>query len=673
LSDFEKVYEVKFDVRKAQAATKRLEKGLERVGKETKETGKKFEQYIAKASVRSMNRLNTRVKATQVNLARVRTTVNGISRNLAIASAAFAGFGAISVRNALELNKAMANVSTLLSGGIDQVRGLKVELQDMAKETGKSTGDLAEGLYEVVSALGENTQNVEQLDVATRAAVAGRASTIESVKLLSAVTKGYGDTSTEALEKVSDLAFQTVKLGQTTYPELAASMGRVVPLAAAMNTSQEELFGTMATLTGVTGNTAEVSTQLASIYSAILKPTEKMTDAAKKAGFESASQMVKTIGLRKSLIAMNDAVGGSEDKLAKLLKRKEALVAALALLGGQSDVYTEKLGEMQKASGATREAYQKQTEGINKQGFEWEKTKQRMIVFSQRLGDKLLPVLGRLLDKLEPVLELIEKMDEETMDSWIAFGKWIAIMAVATKALSVLLGVAEGLGTLRNLTTGLSNVSTGLAGVSAKADAAKASMLGFKVAGVASAAAVGVAIGSMLNDIFFAPGRARVARQSKEHSEKSFQARVNVARTGTLEEQKAELKRLETEKLPFETEFVSSAVSLLTGTESPQERRGRDIRERAAAKEALRRSIAEKTFAEDASIEQEYGIPTQVSRPRDMSSGQSIQTTNFININATGVSAEEVVRVSKREIKTAERRTLKELKTGQRGIAAAEH
>jgi methyl-accepting chemotaxis protein len=247
LSDFEKVYEVKFDVRKAQAATKRLEKGLERVGKETKETGKKFEQYIAKASVKSMNRLNTRVKATQLNLAKVRTTVNGISRRLAIASAAFAGFGAISVRNALELNKAMANVSTLLSGGISQVRGLKTEIQEMAKESGKSTGDLAEGLYEVVSALGENTENVEQLDRATRAAVAGRASTIEAVKLLSAVTKGYGDTSSEALGKVSDLAFQTVKLGQTTFPELAAAIGRVVPLAAAMNTSQEELFGTMAT------------------------------------------------------------------------------------------------------------------------------------------------------------------------------------------------------------------------------------------------------------------------------------------------------------------------------------------------------------------------------------------------------------------------------------------
>jgi hypothetical protein len=110
LSDFERVYEVKFDVRQAQKATKRLEQGLVRVGKETKETGKKFEQYIAKASVKSMNRLNNRVKATQVNLARVRTTVNGISRQLTIASAAFVGFGAISVRNALELNKAMANV-----------------------------------------------------------------------------------------------------------------------------------------------------------------------------------------------------------------------------------------------------------------------------------------------------------------------------------------------------------------------------------------------------------------------------------------------------------------------------------------------------------------------------------------------------------------------------------
>ncbi len=48
-----------------------------------------------------------------------------------------------------------------------------------------------------------------------------------------------------------------------------------------------------------------------------------------------------------------------------------------------------------EAAYSTDDAYRKQTEGINKQGHEWEKTKQRLVVFSQRLGDKLIPILDR--------------------------------------------------------------------------------------------------------------------------------------------------------------------------------------------------------------------------------------------------------------------------------------
>ena len=51
------------------------------------------------------------------------------------------------------------------------------------------------------------------------------------------------------------MAFQTQKLGVTTYKELAASMQPLFPLGKSLNVSYQELFGSMATLTGVTGNT----------------------------------------------------------------------------------------------------------------------------------------------------------------------------------------------------------------------------------------------------------------------------------------------------------------------------------------------------------------------------------------------------------------------------------
>ena len=188
-----------------------------------------------------------------------------------------------------ELNGMMANVESLgLSS--DRVVELKSSVQDLAIDMGKHTSDMAGGLYQVVSAFGDSSDAVAELEVAAKAGAAGLASTEDAIALISSVTKGYGDTSLEAQKKVSDLAFQTVSLGQTTFPELAASMGKVVPMAAALGVSQEELFAQMSTLTGVTGGAAEVSTQLRATYQALLKPTGEMGGAIQDVATQLESQ-----------------------------------------------------------------------------------------------------------------------------------------------------------------------------------------------------------------------------------------------------------------------------------------------------------------------------------------------------------------------------------------------
>ena len=439
MADFEKVYSIKIDTRQAQAALKRLDKGIDGIEKSAKDAEKRLGKFLSKELPAAARKSKKSLKDLEKQTKQLGKTFKKVGNNLSLyVTAPLLAAGGASLKFALDFNKAMANVESLLTGGRFQIQGLKEDVQELAIETGKSTDDLAEGLYNVVSALGESTENTDQLRIATRAAIAGVADTSESIDLLSAVTKGYGDTSADALQKASDLSLLTVKLGKTTYPELAGAMGRVIPLAATLNTSQEELFGTMATLTGVTGNTAEVSTQLASIYSAFLKPSEKMTAAAKKNGFATASQMMKTLGFRESLIALNKEANGNEAILAKMFGRKEALVGALALLGGQSDEYTRKLKEMNNWVGATDEAYRRQTEGINEQGHSWERTQQRMVVFSQRIGDQLIPVLEQLMDALEPILTAIEAWDEDDVNLALSIAGVAAAIGPLIKGISAL-------------------------------------------------------------------------------------------------------------------------------------------------------------------------------------------------------------------------------------------
>src|SRR5690606_33660290 len=167
------------------------------------------------------------------------------------------GVGAAALTMGMEFNAAMANVASLIPGSTARVQELGDAVLDMSVRTGQSAATLTDGLYNVISAFGDTADTAGILEINARAAAAGLASTTDSINLTSAVTKGYGDTSAEAVQHAADLALLTVRLGQTTFPELASSIGRVTPLASSLNVAQEELFGTMATFTGVTGTAAD--------------------------------------------------------------------------------------------------------------------------------------------------------------------------------------------------------------------------------------------------------------------------------------------------------------------------------------------------------------------------------------------------------------------------------
>ena len=171
--------------------------------------------------------------------------------------------------------------------------------------------------------------------------------------------KGYNQVNDETAKKISDLAFQTAKLGVTTFPEMASSMKPLFPLSSTLNISMQELFGSMATLTGVTGNTAEVSTQMKAVFSNLIKPTTDMQKLMKKYGYSNGQAMLKSKGLIGTLQILQKETGGQSDKLGKLFSSTEALTAVTALTGTQFSNMKTKTKAMNEALGSTDTALEK--------------------------------------------------------------------------------------------------------------------------------------------------------------------------------------------------------------------------------------------------------------------------------------------------------------------------
>ncbi len=318
-----------------------------------------------------------------------------------------AGVGIAAIKAATDFNKSMANVATLIPGNTERVKELKRSVQDMAIATGTSTADLTAGLYQTVSAFGDTSDTARILEINAKAAAAGMATTTEAINLTSAVTKAYGDTSAEAVSKASDLAFTTVRLGQTTFPELAAAIGKVAPITAQLKISQEELNAVFATNTGVIGQASEVSTALRASLVGLQNPSDAMSATLAQMGFNTGEAALETLGYKGTLDALLQQTGGNTNELIKLWDATESWAGIASIAGAQSGAFDEKLLEMKDSLDATGEAFREQTEGINASGFAWAQLKQQVIVAAQNLGDVLLPIVMRAGESLRPLLDMV--------------------------------------------------------------------------------------------------------------------------------------------------------------------------------------------------------------------------------------------------------------------------
>ncbi len=307
------------------------------------------------------------------------------------------------------------------------------------------------------------------------------------------MTKGYGDTSARAQRQVSDLAFTTVKLGQTTFPELAAAIGKVVPLSKELTISQEQLFAVFATGTGVTGNAARVSTQYQGVLQALLAPTDATTELLEEMGVASGKVLIKQRGLLGAIETLVGAAEKSGRPLQDYISSIEGQTLALALAGEQSEVFRGKLRAMQNSAGAMEEAFREQTEGINKLGFEWDRMKAKLSVIAQKIGDELAPSVLDLANELEPLLsgvvDLVEwfnKAPAPVKKTTIAV---VGMAAVVGPALIAIGAAATGIGATVTALAGLAGVVGTLA---ALAPAALLSSVGVAAGALGLAPVAGV-------------------------------------------------------------------------------------------------------------------------------------------------------------------------------------
>lgn len=379
------------------------------------------------------NSLTAAIKSAQKQtsgLARgISTFAKASAATLAGVTTAVAGAAVACGKQAADVEKAMAQTRTLLTGTADETKARTAELtqdvMNISRVTGRVSTEIAAGSYQVISAFQDTADTASILETATKAAIAGQAETVDTVNALAAVTKAYGDTSARAVTHVSDLSFETIRLGQTTMPELANGIQKASGSAAALHVSQEELYAGFATLTGVIGNTDTVGTALNTLYTKMLKPSKALSAAVEKLGYKSAYAMVQQEGLGGTIKKLGQYAGGDATKFAALFSMRD-LKAAQGILNTM-DVYEQKLSELQNVDGATDRAFVTSIDNWNDMfGI----ASNKVSVFAQQVGMKLLPYakdfLSDAMPKIDSLMDTVLEGIDKIMPKIEALFKYLS-------------------------------------------------------------------------------------------------------------------------------------------------------------------------------------------------------------------------------------------------------
>lgn len=252
---------------------------------------------------------------------------------------------------------ATMKVSTIADTNAVSLDTLANGVMDMSLDTGQAVGDLSEALYSALSASVDTANSVQFTATATKLATGGFTSSATSVDVLTTALNAYGLEADKA-GSISDMLITTQNLGKTTVDELAASVGKVIPLASAYGVEMDNLSAAYAELTKGGIATAEAGTYLKGMLRELGDSGSTVSKTLiEETGYSFAQLMQQGYSLGDVLDVLGETVGGDAGAFNELWSSAEAGLGALSLYNAGAAQFNTTLDAMQNSLGATEAAY----------------------------------------------------------------------------------------------------------------------------------------------------------------------------------------------------------------------------------------------------------------------------------------------------------------------------
>ena len=443
-------------------------------------------------------------------------------------------------RASMQFEKSMLEVSTLVDTTQVSMQQQADTVKALSREFGGDINTQAKALYQAISsgaAAGAEATNL--LTAANKLAVGGVTDVFTSVDALTTVLNAYGQNLGDQALPVTDLFFQTIKLGKTNATQLAGAIGQVAATASTSGVAMEEMFGVIAQGSKVIGNTNMTVVGLMNVINSIKQPTDDAKKEAARLGIAFNSQALEAETLVGILRQVANSTKRTDETFNILFGNVRAGRLVSALLADNLVGVTKAIDAMSTATGSASEATAKMTSKMNFQSERFSAlTGQIVLTFGEMITQS-----DSARDSLTGLNNLLSSfIDSGESSSTVASNLAAAISSIGGS----LIRTTPLLGQIINLTDLWADLNRGAA-KDAQAQAVKEAKRQTILAKLAKGVASARALGNKKDMRFFRAHAVTLGADMKKF-ERAVSAHANRLETVRSEAIKRAKKRAEVEK-----------------------------------------------------------------------------------------------------------------------------
>lgn len=367
--------------------------------------------------------------------------------------------GAASAKMAMDFEDSMAKVSTIADATEVPMDEMQKAILDLSNQTGISSEEIAQNVYDSISAGQKTGDAVNFVSNSTKLAKAGFADAGAALDVLTTIMNAYGLKASE-VTNVSDMLIQTQNLGKTTVADLASSMGKVIPTANAYGVSLDELCAGYAIMTENGVATAESTTYMNGMLNELGKSGTTVSETLKeKTGKTFKELMDNGMSLSDVLKIISDAATENNKSFGDMWSSSEAGKAGMILLGDSAENFNGVLEQMQNSAGTTNTAFEKLDTNSTKIKKATNELKNDAIDLGTTLMEELAPTIENIAEKISQFTEWFNGLSESEKQMIIQIG----LIVAAIGPLLIVLGTVVSSGA--KIIGGIPVIAKGLSGL----------------------------------------------------------------------------------------------------------------------------------------------------------------------------------------------------------------